>query len=395
MRRRVLLALALFATVAALSFAVPLALSTADARTQRLMLDRGADIERFALLTESAVAQKDTTSLRQELDRYTDVYGEGVMVLDAQGQVMYEAHMDRGATEVQKAVDAAQRNQRTPRTPGLTPMSADTVLLARPVGTGVQVDGVVVLQASTTGAKADITRAWVYIAQRQLVADTAHKLRNPLAALQIRLDSLAPSIPDEAQSTFGRAGLEVERLGSLLDGMLRLAVAESPTRFERATGARSDLADHADTCDAALVVHDRVDAWAAAFAAAGMALEADAESAEVAMSADSLTQVLDATLSNSCAYAGSGSRTTVTVRRADDSTEIVVSDNGKGVRPEDIVRLTERFYRGDRGQDGSGLGLSIVKAVTGSHRAELTITAMEPHGLRVAITMAAVDSDAE
>jgi len=231
-------------------------------------------------------------------------------------------------------------------------------------------------------------------AQRQLVADTAHKLRNPLAALQIRLDSLAPSIPDEAQSTFGHAGREVERLGSLLDGMLRLAVAESPTRFERAAGARSDDPDHPDSCNAALVVHDRVDAWAAAFASAGMELESRVESVEVAMSADSLTQVLDATLSNCCRYAGEGARTEVTIRQLDSgAAEIVVSDNGNGVRPEDIARLTERFFRGDRGQDGSGLGLSIVKAVTGSHRAQLTITAAVPHGLRVAMTIATAHAE--
>jgi signal transduction histidine kinase len=389
-------------------------------------------------------------------------------VLDAQGHTMFEAGVDGGAAEVQKAVDDAQRNQRTARLSGLNPLSADTVLLARPIGTGVQVDGVVVLQASTTGAKADITRVWAYIAlgailalmlvgalalaltrwvvrpldalsdgvaeltrslpeprsdaapdatiahryggppeirdlahsfdamaiavvdsadaQRQLVADTAHKLRNPLAALQIRLDSLAPSIPAAAQSTFERAGSEVERLGSLLDGMLRLAVAESPTRFGRATGS-----GHDDDCDAALVVHDRIDAWAAAFAAAGIGLEAEGDSAEIAMSADSLSQVLDATLSNACRYAGKGSRTRVSVRRVNsDSTEIAVSDNGVGVSPKDIARLTERFYRGSRGQDGSGLGLSIVKAEAGSHRAKLTITAVEPHGLSVAITVATV-----
>jgi signal transduction histidine kinase len=175
--------------------------------------------------------------------------------------------------------------------------------------------------------------------------------------------------------------------------MLRLAVAESPTRFARTADSPRD---QADTCDAALVVHDRLDAWAAAFAAAGIGLQVDGDSAEIAMSAESLAQVLDATLSNSCRYAGEGSETTVSVRRVDvDSTEIAISDNGIGVRPEDIARLTERFYRGTRGQDGSGLGLSIVKAEAGSHRAVLTITAVDPQGLRVALTIATAAADAE
>ena len=65
-------------------------------------------------------------------------------------------------------------------------------------------------------------------AQRQLIADTAHQLRNPLAALHIRLDSLGPHVAEAGAETYRRTGMEVDRLGGILDGLLALAVAESP-----------------------------------------------------------------------------------------------------------------------------------------------------------------------
>ncbi|MCM6772443.1 response regulator [Nocardia sp. CDC159] len=60
-------------------------------------------------------------------------------------------------------------------------------------------------------------------AQRQIVADTAHAMRNPLTALTIRLDPLGPAIPDHAAATFRGAVTETDRLTSLLDGLLTRA----------------------------------------------------------------------------------------------------------------------------------------------------------------------------
>lgn len=222
-------------------------------------------------------------------------------------------------------------------------------------------------------------------AQRQLIADTAHKLRNPLAALQIRLDSMSGEVPDEQAPSLGRAASEAERLGSLLDGMLRLAEAEVPHRFEQAASGS------AGGCDVVLVVAERVDAWSTAFAEAGMTLTAatDAPQVAAAVSEAAVGEVLDAALSNAHRYAGEGARVTVSVTRGAGGCELAVTDDGPGVAPDDLPRLTERFYRGaGQGSDGTGLGLSIASALASAHGAQLRLEPVEPHGLRVVLRVA-------
>ncbi|MBF6212524.1 HAMP domain-containing histidine kinase [Nocardia puris] len=463
MRRRLLAALTVFATLAVLAFAVPLSLTYATSRTQELVLGRSGDADRFATLADAAAAAGDGTALAEEATRYHELYGENVLVVDARGASAVNAGVDVADPEVAAAVAAARRNQRPHPVTRLLPWSADTMLVTRPVGTGVQVNGAVVIEASTGRARADITRAWVIIglgaaaamvlftllaltlsrwvlrplaalsdavagltaslpkpraaaapasitrryggppemravaesfdsmaaavsesaeAQRQLVADTAHAMRNPLAALTIRLDSLEPSIPPAASDTFRRASGEVDRLTSLLDGLLSLAVAETPEAFT------TDASEN--HCDAVQVVADRIDAWHSAFVAAGQTLRAEPAvgAAEVAVSADVLAQILDVPLSNATRYSGAGATVSVSVDLADDRVLLTVADDGPGVPAAELDKLTTRFFRGSTASSGgSGLGLPIAAALAKSRGGALTVRAVEPHGLATVVDL--------
>ncbi|WP_369640133.1 sensor histidine kinase, partial [Nocardia sp. JMUB6875] len=312
MRRRLLIALTSFATVAVLAFAIPLCLTAATSRTQELVSGRSGDADRFAALTVTADRLGDQRALSMEVARYHDLYGELVLVVDARGVPVVNAGVDPRDTAVAAALSAARRNQRPATVSRLLPWSPPTVLIARPVGSDTHVDGAVLITASTDTARADITRVWVVVAvgalvamavftalalvlsrwvlrplaglssavaeltatlppsrtpatvvtrrhggppelravaqsvdamaaavhdstraQRRLIDDTAHAMRNPLAALTIRLDSLEPAIPEPAVATYRGATREVERLTGLLDGLLTLAVAER-TEFDPA-----------------------------------------------------------------------------------------------------------------------------------------------------------------
>ncbi|GAB2669840.1 sensor histidine kinase [Nocardia goodfellowii] len=351
MRRRLLFALTVFAAIAVLAFAVPLSLTYATSRTQELVLGRNGDADRFATIADAAVADGDPRALIEEIVRYHELYGENVLVVDARGATTVNAGVDITDPVIAAAVAGARRNLRPRPVERLTPWGESTMLVARPVGTGVQVNGAVVIEASTDRARSDIAKAWAVIgaggvvamavftmlaltlsrwvlrplaalsdavatltatlpkprtgaaapvsiarhyggppemravaesfdamalavadsvdAQRQLVADTAHAMRNPLAALAIRLDSLELDIPDTAAPIFRRASAEVDRLTALLDGLLTLAVAETPTAFDLS------VHDPENHCDARQVVADRIDAWHTAFEAAGMELRAE------------------------------------------------------------------------------------------------------------------------
>ncbi|PXX66553.1 signal transduction histidine kinase [Nocardia tenerifensis] len=470
MRRRLLIALTVFAAIAVLAFAVPLSLTVATSRTQQLMLARSGDADRFATLAAAAAGAGDSRALSDEVVRYHELYGENVLVVDAKGTTTANGGANIDEPDIATAVAAARRNQR-PRAVGqLTPWGAPTMLIARPVGTGVQVSGAVVIEASTARARADIARTWALIAlggafamtlftllaltlsrwvlrplaalshavadltatlpkpraetvaaerpasiathhggppemralaesfdamalavadsvdaQRQLVADTAHAMRNPLAALTIRLDSLEHAIPGNAAKAFRGASAEVERLTSLLDGLLALAAAETPAAFDAA-----GLAD--DHCDAVQVVADRFDAWTSAYAAAGQELRVNpsADHADVAVSADVLAQILDVPLSNSCRYAGPGSRTELVVAAEPGWVTLTVHDDGAGVGADEIDRLTTRFFRGSTAvSGGSGLGLPIAAALAQARGGTLTVAPVHPNGLAVHIRLPA------
>ncbi|MEV0031910.1 HAMP domain-containing sensor histidine kinase [Nocardia sp. NPDC050793] len=473
MRRRLLAALTVFAAIAVLAFAVPLSLTYATSRTQELVLGRSGDADRFATLADAVALEGNDAALAEEVARYHELYGENVLVVDARGATAVNAGVDIIEPAVVAAVADARRNQRPHPIYRLMPWSDSTMLVARPVGTGVQVNGAVVIEASTAQARRDITRAWLIIgvggmgamvlftllaltlsrwvlrplaalsravaeltatlpkarsaaqaaddtppasiarhyggppemravaesfdamalavadsteAQRQLVADTAHAMRNPLAALTIRLDSLEYAIPQTAADTFRGASAEVERLTTLLDGLLTLAVAETPDAFATAAGA----AEH--HCDAGQVVADRIDAWHSAFAAAGQSLRAEqpGRPAEVAVTADVLAQILDVPLSNSNRYAGSGVHTVVSVGIEPGWVTVTVRDDGRGVPGDEIHKLTTRFFRGSSAQaGGSGLGLPIAAALAQARGGVLSVSAVAPRGLAIAVRLPA------
>ncbi|MFI9412635.1 sensor histidine kinase [Nocardia gamkensis] len=472
MRRRLLVALTLFAAIAVLAFAVPLSLTVATSRTQQLVLARSGDADRFATLADNAVTAGDSRALADEVLRYHELYGENVLVVDARGATTVNAGADVNDRDVEAAVAAARRNQRPHAADKLTPWGAPTMLVARPVGTGVQVNGAVVIEASTARARGDIARAWAVIvlggvvamalfvllavtigrwvlrplaalshgvaeltatlpkpragtiapvsiagryggppemralvesfdamalavadsadAQRQLVADTAHAMRNPLAALTIRLDSLEPAIPAGAASTFRGAGAEVDRLTALLDGLLSLAVAETPAAFDMAHTAEGD-----DRCDAVQVAADRFDAWCSAFEAAGQRLRVPpmTERADVAVPADVLAQMLDVPLSNATRYAGAGAHVDLVVATEPGWVTVTVRDDGIGVPPDEIDKLTTRFFRGSSaGSGGSGLGLPIAAALAQARGGVLTVVATRPHGLAVSVRLPAAEA---
>ncbi|KAA2266428.1 HAMP domain-containing histidine kinase [Solihabitans fulvus] len=462
MRKRLLVVLLLFSATAVTAFALPLLTSTAAERTQRFVIDRTADVDRFAALAQPATGGGDAGQLNAEVRAYTDLYGDSVVVVDARRRPVVESGGLR-ATDPSLAprLDAALRNQAGQPVATVLPWSREDVLFARPVGTGTRVTGAVLLRASVRVAAGDVTQRWALVLagaltaavasvllvmvvarwvlrpltelergvravaagqraahvgvtagprelralagsfnrmsdavteaadqQRRLVADASHQLRNPMAALRLRMDSLAGRVADEGQRTYHSAVTEVERLESLLDGLLALASAESAGTALAAGRHEPEFAD----VRAALV--ERVDAWQPAAEQAGVLLcvPEDGGLSILAHCSDSdLTQVLDVVLDNAVKYAGRGARVRLTCS-ADRTAEIatvVVADDGPGLPADELARATERFWRSSRdgGARGTGLGLAIADKLVAARGGGLDVRAVEPHGLAVHVRL--------
>ncbi|SDW59749.1 Signal transduction histidine kinase [Saccharopolyspora shandongensis] len=215
--------------------------------------------------------------------------------------------------------------------------------------------------------------------QRRLVADASHQLRNPMAALRLRVDALERRITPEGARTYRSTLDEVDRLESLLDRLLALATAD------REAGGSA-----VEPSDVAAVAADRIEAWRPAAEAAGVRFAAARlDHAEADLPADDLAQILDILLDNAIKYAGSAATVSVRCEAGPDSCALTVSDTGPGLSDAEISLAAQRFWRAGRhrGSRGTGLGLAIADRLVTGRGGALRIEPVRPHGLSVRLDL--------
>lgn len=215
-------------------------------------------------------------------------------------------------------------------------------------------------------------------AQRAFVADAAHELRSPLAALGLQVQ-LAERADDPNARARALADLRggLARATHVVEQLLALARQE-PGVLERPFA----------NVDLAAVACDTVAALSPLAAAKGIDLGlARADAVSVTGDADALATLLANLVDNAIRYTPAGGRVDVLVEAA-PAPRIVVRDNGPGIPPHARERVFERFARGDDASaSGTGLGLAIVKRIAERHEAKVALDdAGEGKGLRVTVT---------
>lgn len=220
--------------------------------------------------------------------------------------------------------------------------------------------------------------------QRELVADVSHQIRNPLAALRLRIDALDGFVEPAAAPTYEGAVREVDRLADLLDGTLALAAADAVR-----TSSADPTADVA-ACDAVAVAAERVQAWQPAADRAGAVLLGPAvEGAPVLVAAPrgELAQVLDVLVDNALHHAGPGCTVVVdlpAVRAGQSHQRVVVDDDGPGIPAPQRASALKRSWRGPGTAErrGSGLGLAIAARLVKTRHGQLVLEQAPMGGLR-------------
>ena len=208
----------------------------------------------------------------------------------------------------------------------------------------------------------------------------AHDLRTPLGRVRAGLDaSLTRAASAPALADAARTAIEgIDDLIVLLNKLLQIAEAESGMRTESF-----------EPVDLTRVMHDMVELYDAAAENAGVRLlVAGAAPVWASGDHDLVASAVASLIDNAIKYAGAGARVELATRCEPHAVSIVVRDDGPGVPPAELPRLTERFYRMDRArsQPGNGLGLAIVSAIATLHGGELRLTDGAP-GLRAAILL--------
>ncbi|WP_149142151.1 ATP-binding protein [Gemmobacter caeruleus] len=228
--------------------------------------------------------------------------------------------------------------------------------------------------------------------RRDFVANVSHELRTPLTALLGFIETLQGPARDDAAARerfLGIMAREAGRMTRLVRDLLSLSRVEAQER--QRPDAQVDLAGLLGTVAATLrpVAEE-----------AGVTLTLDLCDSTLLLrgDGDQLTQVFHNLVENAVKYGGGGKAVTVRLRRGADlpgvpgpAVEVAVIDQGEGIEPQHLPRLTERFYRVDshrsREKGGTGLGLAIVKHIVNRHRGRLRIESEKGKGSTFAVIL--------
>jgi signal transduction histidine kinase len=219
-------------------------------------------------------------------------------------------------------------------------------------------------------------------AQRQLLADTSHELRNPLTVIRTDLDLLRRQLDAETrQEVAAEAMEEAERMSRLVADLLYLTREEQAERGHREPVRLDRIAAE---------VVERVKQ-----VATDHVVELRrADPVTVLGGADRLRQLLTNLVENGIRYTPAGGHVWVDVRVDGPArARLDVTDDGIGIAPEHLPRVFDRFYRVDpargRSTGGTGLGLSIVKRVAESYGGAVSAVSEPGVGSTFSVTLPA------
>jgi len=215
----------------------------------------------------------------------------------------------------------------------------------------------------------------------QFSADVAHELRTPISNLRGELEvALGKHRPaDEYRDILGSALEECVRISRVIQSLLFLARAET-------TAADT----HHDTIQVRQEIEAVLDFYEAAAADAGVTLHVEGK-ADFAASFDRtlFQQAVGNLVANAIAHTPPGGQ--VTIRSGSDGAllRIEVADTGRGIAPEHLPHVFDRFYRADRARSGAagnlGLGLAMVRSIATLHGGRVAISSQVGQGTRVTL----------
>ena len=220
--------------------------------------------------------------------------------------------------------------------------------------------------------------------QDDFIALAGHEMRTPLAAITANAGILiddAAALDHDSRQMMKAIARNTGTLQNLVDTLLDLAGLES-----------GHLELSIEAIDLVEIVKEAVTAAQHQAADGGVRLYTDLPGqASLAGDPRRLRQVLDDLLSNAVKYSPAGGSVHITLALDDDVTELCVADTGIGTPAEEHARVFDRFFRGSnvrhQGTTGSGLGLSLARAIIRLHRGSIRLSDNPPTGTTVCVRL--------
>lgn len=202
--------------------------------------------------------------------------------------------------------------------------------------------------------------------RKRLTSDVAHELRTPLTTLQSHLDAMIEGIWE----------ISTDRLISIKEEILRITKIvgdlENLARYEN-----ENLRLEKTQVDIKKLIEKCLNGFEAELAKKNIKTSIDGNSSIIIVDIDKISQVFVNLISNAIKYSLAGGKIDIAIISYEKWLLVDIKDSGIGISSEDLPHIFERFYRADqsrnRGTGGSGIGLSIVKAIMDAHEGKIEV----------------------
>ncbi len=338
---------------------------------------------RFNFEHERAQRHKsEHRQLLKEIRKSTSAMPDGAIIIDSSHEIVACNKACKELVGLKRKKDRGQRIDNIVRDPALTRLlnaedQKHSIEIASPLKDGHWLNFRIVPYGADQKLVfvRDVTeRMRLSKMRRDFVANASHELRSPLTVINGYLDGIGddPGIPADWVSPVQQMRSQARRMTQIVDELLELSSLEGGSR-----APRDEIVDVVGLlASAKKAYHGEPDI-------ARIDLEIES-SAQVRGNSTQIESVIANLLSNAIRHTPADGSVTLSWRSGPDGADLVCSDSGEGINEEDIPRLTERFFRADRGRSrddgGIGLGLAIVKHVLNRHDAELFVSSVPGEG---------------
>ena len=218
-----------------------------------------------------------------------------------------------------------------------------------------------------------------------LIAWVSHDLQTPLTSIRAILEALEDGVVDDPKTVkryLNTAQRDVRSLSILIDDLFQMAQLDTGgIPLDRAESSLSDL------------ISDTLESFSELALRQGVKLEGSVDSNvdPVLMDTQRIGRVLNNLIGNALRHTPDGGHVEIRVQRTASGVAVSISDTGEGIRAEDLPRVFESFYRGEKSRSrstgGAGLGLAISRGIVQAHGGEINVQSEAGNGSQFTFTL--------